>query len=325
MNFRIYFNIREFNVLLVEVKMNTLKRLSKIFEASEEIPFDDYSRIVLMSDCHRGDGSWTDDFSRNQNIYFVALNHYYNENYTYIEIGDGDELWQNKKLTDIVKAHSDVFWLQSKFFNEGRLYLIYGNHDIVKSNNKFVRENLYQYFNEVSKRDIPLFKNIKIHEGLVLKHNTANEKIFLVHGHQVDFLNDKLWRLARFLVRYLWTPLELYGVNDPTSTAKNYYKKEAVGKKLTEWVKKEGHMLIAGHNHRPMYPEVGEPPYFNDGSCVHPRCITAIEIIDGNIILVKWNLKTKVDGTLFIGREVLAGPRKIKDYFYTDSLKEILL
>jgi len=302
--------------------MNTLKCLSQIFEAAEQIPFDDYSRIVLMSDCHRGDGSWSDDFARNQNLYFVALNHYYNENYTYIEIGDGDELWKNKKLTDIVQVHNNVFWLQSKFFDEGRLHLIYGNHDIVKSSNKFVQANLYQYFDEVQKKYIPLFKNIKIHEGLVLRHRVTNQKIFLVHGHQVDFLNYELWRLARFLVRYLWRPLELYGVNDPTSTAKNYYKKEAVGKELTKWVKKESHMLIAGHNHRPMFPEVGEAPYFNDGSCVHPRCITAIEIVDGNILLVKWNVKTKDDGTLFIGREILAGPRRLKDYFSTDSLQK---
>jgi predicted phosphodiesterase len=297
--------------------VDTSKCLTKIFETAEQIPFDDSSRIVFMSDCHRGDGSWTDDFARNQNLYFVALNHYYKENFTYIEIGDGDELWKNKKLTNIVQEHSNVFWLLSKFFIEGRLHLIYGNHDIVKSNNKFVQTNLYQYFNEVEKRYIPLFENIKIHEGLVLQHKVSNDKIFLVHGHQVDFLNYQLWRLARFLVRYLWRPLELYGVNDPTSTAKNYYKKEAVGNELIKWVKKEGHMLIAGHNHRPMFPEVGEPPYFNDGCCVHPRCITAIEIIDGNIILVKWNIKTKNDGTLFIGREILAGPRRLMDYFKT--------
>ena len=92
-----------------------------------------------MSDCHRGDGSWADDFSKNQNIYFAALTHYYNENYTYIEIGDGDELWENKKLSDIIQVHSDVFWLLSKFYNEDRLYLIFGNHDMVKKDNEFVR------------------------------------------------------------------------------------------------------------------------------------------------------------------------------------------
>ena len=295
--------------------MDTLKRITQVFEAAEEVPFDDASKIVFMSDCHRGDGSWADDFSRNQNPYFAALTQYYNEGFTYIEIGDGDELWKNKRLSDIVENHSNVFWLLSKFYKEGRLHLIYGNHDIVKRSPKFVKRNLQQYYDEREKRYMPLFENIKVHEGLVLRHTSTGDRIFLMHGHQVDFLNDKLWRLARFLVRYLWRPLETYGVNDPTRTAKNYYKKEAVGNKLTEWVVKEKQMLIAGHNHRPMFPEVGEAPYFNDGCCVHPRCITAIEIINGFILLVKWHVSTREDGTLFIGREVLAGPKKLNDYF----------
>jgi len=296
--------------------MNKLKRISKVFELAEEIPIDDSSRIFLMSDVHRGDGSWADDFSKNQNLYFAALTHYYNENYTYIEIGDGDELWKNKKLSDIIYVHSDAFWLLSKFYNEGRLHLIFGNHDMVKSNEKFIKNNMYQYFDEREKKYFPLFENIKLHEGLILRHRVTDHKILLIHGHQVSFLDYELWWLSRFLVRYLWRPLELFGVNDPTSTAKNYRKKDAVEKKLTDWVIQEKHMLIAGHTHKPMFPEVGCPPYFNDGSSIHPRSITAIEIADGNIALVKWSVKTKDDGTLFIGREVLAGPRRLTDYFY---------
>jgi len=299
------------------LKLDSLKHISKVFETAEQITFDDSSRIVLMSDCHRGDGSWADDFSRNQNLYFAALTHYYKEKYTYIEIGDGDELWENSRFSDIKQMHSDVFWLLSKFYNEGRLYLIFGNHDMVKKDKRFVKKNLYQYYNEPKRRYNPLFINIKFHEGLVLRHKTTGDKIFLIHGHQVDCLNYRLWKLARFLVRYLWRPLTTFGVNDPTRAAKNYDKKEAVEKILTKWVTREKHMLIAGHTHRPMFPEVGEPTYFNDGSCVHPRCITAIEISEGQILLVKWNVKTKNDGTLFIGREVLAGPRRLKEYFET--------
>ena len=294
--------------------MNNLKRISEVFESAEEIPFDDSSRIILMSDVHRGDGGWADDFSKNQNLYFAALTHYYNDNYTYIEIGDGDELWKNKQLSDIIYVHSHAFWLLSKFFIEGRFYSIFGNHDMVKRDSKFVKNNMYQYFDERKKMHLPLFENIIVHEGLVLRHTATEQKILLIHGHQVSLIDYELWRLSRFLVRYLWRPLESFGVNDPTSTAKSYNKKNAVEKQLIEWVTQENHMLIAGHTHRPRFPEVGEPPYFNDGSSVHPRCITGIEITDGNITLVKWDVKTKIDGTLFIGREILAGPRKLKDY-----------
>lgn len=296
-------------------KMNTLKRISQVFESAAEVLFDDSSRIVLMSDCHRGDGSWADDFARNQNLYFYALSYYYRRGYTYIEIGDGDELWENNNLSDIVQAHSHVFWLLSKFYNEGRVHFIYGNHDLIKKNDSYVKENLSYYYDEPTRSYLPLFKNIKFHEGLILKHQTIGKKIFILHGHQGDFLNDTMWIVTKFLVRYFWRPLNLFGVNDPTRTAKNYNRKRQVGERLTRWVEKEKHILIAGHNHRPSFPETGEAPYFNDGSCVHPRCITGIEILDGYIMLIKWHVKTKADGTMFIGREILAGPRKLKEYY----------
>lgn len=295
--------------------MDILNRVTKVYHTSKEISFDDSSRIILMSDCHRGDGSWADDFSKNENIYSAALNYYFENGYTYIELGDGDELWENRNFDRIVEAHIDVFKVLSNFHKEDRLYFIYGNHDIVKRNEKFVMKNLYKYFDELENIYKPLFPNIKVYEGLVLKYKVTNDKILLTHGHQVDFLNYDLWRLARFLVRYLWRPLELFGANGLMRTAKNHKKKDLVAKRLSEWVVKEKHMLITGHNHRPMYPRLNEPPYFNSGSCVHPNCITGIEIADGKIMLIKWCTKTKDDGTLFIRRDILAGPRKIKELF----------
>ena len=79
-----------------------LKRLSKIFNESEVIFYDDQSKFILMSDCHRGTGGFEDNFSKNQKLYSTALEYYYNEGYTYIELGDGDELWENKKINHII-------------------------------------------------------------------------------------------------------------------------------------------------------------------------------------------------------------------------------
>lgn len=289
--------------------------LTKVFESSEEIIFDDLTNIVLMSDCHRGDGTWNDNFAKNQRSYFTALEHYYKNDYIYIEIGDGDELWEVKEFQDILNMHKDVFWLLSKFHKEGRFYCIYGNHDMIKKDKKFVEENLYSYYDGRTKKTISLFNNIKIHEGIILKQRGTGNKIFLIHGHQVDFLNYTLWRLAKFLVRNLWRPLESHGIRDKASPAKNYKKKDIIDNKITKWANIKKHMIITGHTHRPMFPDVGEVPYFNDGSCVHPRFITAIEIERGYITLVKWGIETKKDGTLFIGRDIIAGPRLIKEYF----------
>lgn len=300
--------------------MNSLKRLSQIFESAVRIPFDDSSKIILMSDCHRGNGSQADDFFKNENLFISALNHYYNEGYTYIEIGDGDELWENKKLSDIINVHKNVFQLLKKFYDEKRLYFIYGNHDMVKQSMRYVRANFYEYYDKREKRFLPLFEKIKVHEGLVLDYQSREQpdmrrKILLIHGHQVDCLNSRLWKLSRFLVRYFWKPLELFGISNPTSPAQNQEKKETVGKRLTDWVIQENQMLIAGHNHRPMFPEVGEPLYFNDGSCVHPLFITGIEINMGEIALVKWSVKVKGEGILFVGKDIIAGPNKLRDFF----------
>jgi UDP-2,3-diacylglucosamine pyrophosphatase LpxH len=280
-----------------------------------------------MSDCHRGDGSQADDFFRNENLYISAMNYYYKEGFTYIEIGDGDELWENKKISVIIDAHRNVFELLRKFYTAERAYFIYGNHDIVKRNEKYLRTNLYQYYDKRENSVMPLFENMTAHEGLVLEYQTDeaqpfSKDILLVHGHQVDELNSSLWKLSRFLVRYFWRPLELFGVNNPTSPAQNQEKKEIVGKRLTDWVVKENHMLIGGHNHRPMFPELGEPLYFNDGSCVHPQFITGIEIDKGEISLIKWGVKVNPGGILYVGKDIIAGPKKLKEFFMTKRIFE---
>lgn len=295
--------------------MNKLEKVTRVYRNSDIIPFDDSSNFVLMSDCHRGDGSRSDNFINNRNIFYSALTQYYYRNFTYIELGDGDELWENRRLSDIIQIHKEVFSLISKFHDDKRLYLMYGNHDMEKRNYKYVNRNIQRYHAEREQEDPSIFNNVKVHEGLVLRHTESNDKILLIHGHQVDTLNSTLWRLSKFLVRYVWKPLETFGVNDPTSAAKNYKKKISIAKKLSEWVVKERHMLIAGHNHRPSFPEMGQIPYFNDGSCIHPHAITAIEISNGTICLVKWSEKVKSDGTLYIARDILGGPNKLQDYF----------
>ena len=291
--------------------MSTAKRLTKVFNNSKELLFNDKSKIVLISDCHRGDNSWTDDFANNQNLLFTALNHYYKSNFTYIEVGDGDELWKNKEFSLIRNTYSNIFWLLKKFHEENRYYVIWGNHDIEKSNASFVKNHYNRFFDLRTKMHRSLFEDLLPQEGIILKHEITGKKIFVVHGHQGDLINDKFWKLGRFLVRYFWKNLEVVGVKDPTSPARNYTKADKLEKKIINWVKENHQMLIAGHTHRPMFPSENEPQYFNDGSCVHPRCITGIEIVDNNITLIKWSIKTNENGFLYVGRDIIAGPTQI--------------
>lgn len=297
--------------------MSVSERLTEAFKSASasKIPFDDSSKFIFFSDCHRGDNSWADDFAHNQTLFFHALDYYYKEGFTYIEVGDGDELWENVEFADIRKAHSHVFWLMRRFHKEKRLYLIWGNHDIERQDPNKVKETLHHYHDERTGKPEPLFDGIKVHEGLVLQYVDMENSIFVVHGHQGDLMNDRLWWLGRFFVRLLWRYLQLVGVRDPTSPAKNFKKQGKIEAGIKAWVRANSQMTICGHTHRSVVPRVGEPPYFNTGSCVHPRCITGIEIQDGEISLIKWCVRPMPGGGLHVVKDSIVRPKKLPSFF----------
>ena len=119
----IFDDIRERALDALDQK-STGERLSEVYEEARRdqvIPVDDSSKIVLFSDCHRGDNSWADDFARNQILFFHALNYYNAQGFTYIEVGDGDELWENADFDKIRRAHSHIFWKLKEFWDDDRL------------------------------------------------------------------------------------------------------------------------------------------------------------------------------------------------------------
>ncbi|WMI66349.1 metallophosphoesterase family protein [Aestuariibaculum sp. YM273] len=291
------------------------KRLNKAYNTAKIIPFDDQSKFILFSDCHRGDNSFADDFANNRNIYFHALKHYFAEGFQYCELGDGDELWENLSFDPIFEAHKNVYMLMKKFHQQNRLHMVWGNHDMVYRNPNFVKKHLETYFDAEEEKDKTLLNDLKYHEGLVLKHEQTGQELFLTHGHQADTWNYTFWKWSRFLVRILWKPLNVIGISDPTRPAKNHKELIKVERRTKKWITENNNRItIAGHTHRPRFPEPGDIPFFNDGSCVHPRCITGIEIENGKITLIKWLIDTNDDGILQIVRVVLEGPRKLTDY-----------
>ena len=189
-----------------------------------------------------------------------------------------------------------------------RYIKIWGNHD------------LYWQDNEAALRR--LFPGIVVYEAALLDGH-----VLLWHGHQADPSCSGAWaRVTKFLVGKLWTTLQRYGVRDPTRAANNPGRCDQIDETLHTWATgglpdsfgfKIGKIdtIIAGHTHRPVYENlsltermylesnVGTPgirrklhpdrAYYNTGSCVHPRCITGIEITPGKegrpaFTLVKW-------------------------------------
>jgi predicted phosphodiesterase len=273
------------------------KALNKAFmkAAENEIEFTNADKFIIFSDLHRGTNDWGDDFAHNQLIYFHALRSYYEQGFTYIENGDGDELGENWFFNRIRRAHSHVHWLMREFHRKGRLKWIYGNHDMVRRYPSVVNRALRKYYD----KDNPDPANqLKIHEALVLRHKESNKQIFILHGHQADWFNNYLWWLGTLFLPF-WKGFfqKALGLKDPTSPAKVRWRRNQVTENLKYWVGKTKQITIAGHTHQSELPQTAEArknlPYFNDGSGIHPRCITGIEIVNGEIALVKWWLNTE--------------------------------
>ena len=254
--------------------MGYVQRLDRAFQNAPILPLNPATRYVFFSDCHRGIGNNNDDFLNNSNICYAALQYYYQYGFTYIENGDGDELWENRNICKIQRTHHDIYSQICRFRNENRAYLLYGNHDKAK---KDMHSTLF---------------NFPYYEGLILQAGQPSVELRVAHGHQADTFNSVLSFLAGFLVRHLWAPLEQFGILEPTRAATNPSKMAKLEKKYISYAKKNNCHLLTGHNHKPFLGNPGTP-YHNCGSCVQPKYITCIELCGYNISLIKWYSTTE--------------------------------
>lgn len=277
------------------------RQIDKALKDAPVIRTADHPKIVLFSDCHRGRGTWNDSFLQNKSLYMAALKYYWADGFTYIELGDGDELWENRSWCDICQIHSDVFQQLTEFQMAGRLYMLWGNHDRAKSSRRFV---------SASPECFPIFMP-EFCEGLILQGNDGCPDLHLIHGHQTDLLNNQLWKGSRWMVRYLWKPLELAGFKDPTSAAKNYTRKDLSESRMASWVSDRQKSLVAGHTHRPHLTMERGPSYYNTGSCVHPGSITCLELVFGQLTLVKWTTCVDEKRYMYVCREEISGKKSL--------------
>ena len=294
--------------------MFTDKRLLEAYNGATIEYFDDKSKYVFFSDIHRGDDSVSDEFTRNQHVFLRALDYYYSNEYIYVEVGDGDELWEYPNFKHIRLAHSDIFAVLKKFFDAKRMILLYGNHNIYLKSQEYVSKNYYNFYDEYNQEKQELFRGLTPYEALVLKNKDTGQEILTVHGHQGDFINDQLWVVSMFLLRYFWRFMHVVGFQNPSSPARNHFKRHKVEIAYKKWIKKHKMMLICGHTHRPRFPKGEELPYFNTGSCINTRGISGIEILEGKIIMVEWRIRADMEGVLQIERLIIKGPEPIEKF-----------
>ena len=217
------------------------KALDNALKEAKVVRLDfDKIRYVIMSDQHLGDGKkGSDDFQLNSKAYEKALTSYYNRGFTFISIGDYEELWECD-FPDIHYKYSAINDLEAKFAKKKKLYRIFGNHDIFWRNETFFENHL---------KDV--LPGIKIHESLLLKGKDGD--IFLTHGHQGELFSDVLWPVGRFFVRKFWKPLQRLFFIRNTGAARNIKKRNMKEQMYYQWAKNKGLLFIAGHTHRAMF------------------------------------------------------------------------
>lgn len=290
------------------------------------VPFDLSSgRFVIFSDEHKGAGDLADDFRLAEKNYLNALDYYYNNGFQFINLGDCEELWENKPEV-VMEKNRAGFQAELRFLKEDRYYRIVGNHDLEW---KFdIPRNRYLK---------PVFGDkLAIYEGLLLTttYNNRTYSILCTHGHQGDQKSDGN-AFSTWFVAAIWTPLQRFLEISINSTSDSFELVDKHNIMMYEWSAIQKDLLfISGHTHKPVFASLDHierltkqlekarakkdpaaiqgvelelekrkaeyagklfhktmviPSYFNSGCCCFSDGdITGIEIEGDNIRLVKW-------------------------------------
>ena len=301
------------------------------------LPFDPIRDcFIIFSDQHKGNRDGADDFAGAELNYLRALDHYSKNDFTYISLGDSEELWENSIWT-VKKKNTAVFELEKIFLQKNKFIKIFGNHDLFWDNDPLAAWHLKDIYGE----------KVRVYEGIVLRTDyellTANFDLFLTHGHQGDAQSDGNW-FSKFFIANIWAPLQAFLRINPNTPAYDAEKKTLHNRIMYEWsASKEKILLVTGHTHQPVFGSLThlerlfkqfqealnkqdkaaeeklrkeirtrereftsvaldymnmKPSYYNTGCCCFSDGdITGIELAEGEIRLVKWSMAK--------GREVL--------------------
>lgn len=251
------------------------------------------TRIVVFSDQHRGAKNGADDFMKAEESYLKALDHYFQNKFLFISLGDSEELWENT-LASVKKHNAVTFESEKRFVLQDRFFKVYGNHDLYWDNSPLATTVLKSIYG----------KNLKVFEGIVVeKHGSVGSRqsaagsqqssvssqqsqeqarissipkkksstvdglttadcrltIFLTHGHQGDASSDGNW-FSKFFVANIWAPLQSYLRINPNTPAYDEDVKTLHNLIMYEWsAKYKNLVLITGHTHQPVFESLTHP------------------------------------------------------------------
>jgi len=281
-------------------------------------------KFVILSDQHKGARDDADDFAGAESNYLAALTYYNKNQFHYVNLGDSEELWENR-LLQVQKHNKATFDKEQSFLNRDAFTKVFGNHDLYWDNSPLAAISLQQIYQ----------RKIKVYEGVLLRARVGGKKldIYMTHGHQGDQQSDGNW-FSKWFVSNIWGPVQAYLHINPNTPANNFELKTAHNQMMYEWSRKQNDLLlITGHTHQPvfkslthiekLYTELDrakmtgdvrlidqlerliakrhaagdsimafkdyKPCYFNTGCCCFDDGdITGIELEAGYIRLIRW-------------------------------------
>lgn len=204
------------------------------------------ARLVVFSDQHKGVRNGADDFRCCERAYNAALAYYFAAGHTLIELGDVEELWEERPAA-VVDKYKHTLELSAKFHQAGRYLRVYGNHDDAWSFDDEVGRHLRPVFGE----GLKVYESVRFH---VRDGDRTLGTFWFVHGHQGTANSDRFSRLSRIPTRFLWRPLQRLFKFSLNSPAKDWVLREKHNIALYSWAAARPNLvLIAGHTHRPVF------------------------------------------------------------------------
>lgn len=294
------------------------------------IDFDDNHRFIIFSDQHKGTKNGSDIFALSEQNYIAALDHYNKSSFTYINLGDGEELWQNT-MPRVKRKNKPDFAKEKAFADRDAFIKIFGNHDLYWDNDPLAAIFLERIYGQ----------KLPIYEGAILQTQVEGKplRIFLTHGHQGDLQSDGNW-FSKWFVANVWGPFQMYLELNLNTPSVDDHLKTLHNTMMFNWsAQQAGMLLITGHTHQPVFESLThlermyrqmdnakakgdnatvkqvqamidkhvakgsampsfkgyKPTYFNSGCCCFDDGdITGIEIADGYIRLIKWKYNNKL-------------------------------
>ena len=253
-------------------------------------------KFIIFSDQHKGNRDHADDFANCEFNYLKALAYYRQQNFSFINLGDSEELWKYN-VENILPKNEKAFAAEAAFL-PNNYFKTFGNHDIIWKNKWDVENYLKKYFT------LPL----PVYEGIILKTNISNQPltIFCTHGHQGDKMSDNN-NFSTWVVAHIWAPIQRYLQINVNTPSKKFSLRNKHNQIMYQWSsRRKNTVLITGHTHSPVFAsgkysnhpankiekdtnEKIKPSYFNSGCCCFSDGdITGIEIAGGYIRLIKW-------------------------------------